>query len=114
MTVLPKTTSMKLHRPSMLAAQSGPTLCNPWTVGCQAPLSIEFSRQEYWRGLPFPPPGDLPDPGIEHGSPPLEADSLLSEPPGTPIGQSYQKFASEKVITVVLSVGVQFYKLSQC
>ena len=36
-----------------------------WTVACQAPLSMEFSRQEYWSGLPFPPPGDLPDPGIE-------------------------------------------------
>ena len=37
----------------------------PWTVACQAPLSMEFSRQEYWNGLPFPFPGDLPDPGIE-------------------------------------------------
>ena len=50
-----------------------------WTVACQAPLSMEFSRQEYWSGLPFPPPGDLPDPGIESGSPALQADSLLSE-----------------------------------
>ena len=41
------------------------TLCNPWTVAHQAPLSMEFSRQEHWSGLPFPPPGDLPDPGIE-------------------------------------------------
>ena len=44
-----------------------------------------FSRQEYWSGLPFPSPGDLPDPGIEPGSPALEADSLLSEPPGKPL-----------------------------
>ena len=43
-----------------------------------------FSRQEYWSGLPFISPGDLPDPGIEPGSPALEADSLLSEPPGNP------------------------------
>ena len=43
-----------------------------------------FSRQEYWSGLPFPPPGDLPDPGIEPGSPALEADALTSEPPGKP------------------------------
>ena len=43
-----------------------------------------FSRQEYWSGLPFPSPGDLPDPGIEHGSPALEADALTSEPPGKP------------------------------
>ena len=44
-----------------------PTLATPWTVACQAPLSVVFSRQEYWSGLPFPPPGDLPDPGIEPG-----------------------------------------------
>ena len=55
-----------------------------WTVTHQAPLSMEFSRQEYWSGLPFPTPGDLPDPGIEPGSPELQADSLLSEPPGKP------------------------------
>ena len=48
----------------------------------QAPLSKGFSRQEYWSGLPFPPPGDLPNPGIEPRSPALQADSLLSEPPG--------------------------------
>ena len=52
----------------------------PWTVAHQAPQSIGFSRQEYWSGLPFPSPGDLPDPGIEPGSPALEADSLTSEP----------------------------------
>ena len=54
----------------------------PGTVVCQAPLSMEFSRQEYWDGLSFLPPGDLPDPGIKPGSPALQADSLLSEPPG--------------------------------
>ena len=54
----------------------------PWTVAGQAPLSMEFSRQEYWSGLPFSSPGDLPDPGIEPGCPALEADSLPSEPPG--------------------------------
>ena len=54
----------------------------PWTVASQPPLSMEFSRQEYWSGLPFPSPGDLPDPGIEPGSPALQADSLPSEPPG--------------------------------
>ena len=56
----------------------------PWTVAYQASLSMGFSRQEYWSGLPFPPPGDLPDPGIEPGSPTLEADALTSEPPGKP------------------------------
>ena len=49
---------------------------NLWTVDCQAPLSMGFPRQEYWSGLPFVPPGDLPDPGIEPGSPALQADSL--------------------------------------
>ena len=56
----------------------------PWTVAHQAPLSMEFSRQEYWSGLPFPPPGDLPNPEIEFRSPALKADCLLSEPPGKP------------------------------
>ena len=54
----------------------------PLTVACQAPLSMGFSRQEYWSGLPFPPLGDLPNPGIEPGSPALQAGSLLSEPTG--------------------------------
>ena len=54
----------------------------PWTVAYQAPLSMGFSRQECWSGLPFPSPGDLPDPGIEPGSPALQADALPSEPPG--------------------------------
>ena len=53
-----------------------------WTVAHQAPPSMEFSRQEYWSGLPFPSPGDLPDLGIELGSPTLQADALPSEPPG--------------------------------
>ena len=54
----------------------------PWTVAYQAPPSMGFSRQEYWSGLPFPSPGDLPDPGIEPRSPTLQADPLTSEPPG--------------------------------
>jgi len=54
-------------------------LATPWTVVCQAPLSLGFSRQEYWSGLPFPSPGDLPNPGIEPGSPVLQADSLPIE-----------------------------------
>ena len=53
----------------------------PWTVAYKGPLSMEFSRQEYWSGLPFPSPGDLPDPGIEPKSPALRADALPSEPP---------------------------------
>ena len=54
----------------------------PWTVAYQASPSMGFFRQEYWSGLPFPSPGDLPDPGIEPRSPALEADVLTSEPPG--------------------------------
>ena len=54
----------------------------PWAVACQAPLSLGFSRQEYWSGLPFPSPGDLPQPGIEPGTPALWAISLQSEAPG--------------------------------
>ena len=54
-----------------------PPFATPWTVAHQAPLPMEFSRQAYWSGLPFPPPGDLPDPGIEPRSPALQADSLL-------------------------------------
>ena len=54
----------------------------PWTVACQAPLSMWFSRQEYWSGLPFPSPGDLSNPRIKPRSPALQAYSLPSEPPG--------------------------------
>ena len=57
----------------------------PWTVAHQAPPSMGFSRQEYWSGLLFPSPGDLPYPRIEPGSPALEEDALTSEPPGTAI-----------------------------
>ena len=59
----------------------------PWTAAHQAPLSMEFSRQEYWSGLPFPTPGTLPDPEIEPrspASPALQADSLPAEPSGKP------------------------------
>ena len=58
-----------------------PTLCDPWTVACQAPLSMGFSRQEYWSGLPFPLPGDLPNPGIKPRSPALQGNSLPPELP---------------------------------
>ena len=58
----------------------------PGTVAHEAPLSMGFSRPEYWSGLPFPSPGDLPHPGIEPKSPALKANSLPSEPPGKPQG----------------------------
>ena len=68
-------------------AQLCRTLCDApaWTVAHQAPPSMEFSRQEHWSGLPFPFPGDLPNFGIEPGSPALRADALPSEPPGNQI-----------------------------
>ena len=56
----------------------------PWTAAHQAPLSVGFSRQEYWSGVPLPSPGDLPDPGIELRSPAMRADALPCEPPGNP------------------------------
>ena len=59
----------------------------PWTVAHQVPLSMGFFRQGYWSGLLFPPPGDLPDPGIEPGSPTVPADILTSEPPGKVVGK---------------------------
>ena len=62
-----------------LVAKSCPTLATPWTVACQGPLSMGFSRQEYWSGLLFPSPEDLPDPGIEPRSLALQANSLPTE-----------------------------------
>ena len=56
----------------------------PWTIACQAPLSMGFSRQEHWSGLPCPPPGNLANPGTKQGSPVLHADSLPAELPGKP------------------------------
>ena len=59
-------------------------ICDPWTIACQSPLSMGFFRQEYWSGLPFPPPGDHPNPSTEPPTPALQAVSALSEPPGKP------------------------------
>ena len=68
-----------------LVAKSYPTLATPWTVAHQAPLSMEFFRQEYWSGLPFPSPGDLPDPRIEPGFLTLQADFYQLSPQGSPL-----------------------------
>ena len=57
-------------------------LATPWTVARQAPPSMESSRQGYWSGLPFPSPGDVPNPGIKPRCPALQVDTLPSEPPG--------------------------------
>ena len=76
--------SQSCYTLKVLVAQWCLTLCDPWTVAHQAPLGMEWSRQGYWSGLPFPSPGDLPNPGIEPRSPALQADSLPSELPGKP------------------------------
>ena len=58
------------------------SFATPWTVALPAPLSLEFPRQKYWNGLPFPPPGDLPDPGIKPKSLALTGGFFTTEPPG--------------------------------
>ena len=67
-----------------VVAQSCPTLAILWTVAHQVPLSMGFPRQEYWSGLPFPSPGDLPDPGIKPKPPAWQSDSLPNELRGNP------------------------------
>ena len=69
----------------------------PWTVAHEAPLSMGFSRQEYWSGLPFLSPEDLPDPGIEPGSPALQAGSLPFEPQGSPCLWYFVRAARTKI-----------------
>ena len=80
------------------------SLWPPWTVAHQAPLSMEFSRQQYWSGLSFPSPGDLLDSGIEPGSPALQADSLPSEPPS---GGDRQMPSSYYMVQGVLMTGLR-------
>ena len=89
----------------------------PWTIAYQAPLSMRFSRQEYWSGLPLPSLADLPNPGIEPRSPTLQADTLPSEPPGKPHTLSKNKiiflFCSHNFIAKVclneLNLNFPFY-----
>ena len=80
----------------------------PWIVAHQASLSMEFSRQEYWSGLPCPLPGDLPYPGIEPKSPTLQTDSLQSEPPGKPNVYHKYKLMPDIVGSGLLSLFVSF------
>ena len=82
-----------------LVTQLCPTLCYPWPAACQAPLSMEFSSQEYWSGVPCPPPGNLPNPGTEPRSPALRVDSLSSEPPGKPQILSSPNFTCHDIFT---------------
>ena len=74
----------------------------PWTVAHQDSPSMEFSRHEYWSGLPFPSPGDLPNPGIEPGSPALQADALPSEPPGN-LPRLISQYIRQKLCYAMLS-----------
>ena len=71
--------------PCCLVAKSCPTLVTPWTLAHWAPLSVGFPGQEYWSVLPFPAPGDLPDPGIKPVSPALAGTFFTTEPPGRPL-----------------------------
>ena len=73
------------------------------TVAHQAPPSMGFSRQEYWSGLPFPSPGDLPDPGIEPRSPALQADALTSEPPGKPM------YRHKHLVYIFIMINVELF-----
>ena len=105
-----------------LVAQSCLTLETPRTVACQAPLSMGFSRHECWSGLPFPSPGDLPDPGIEPGSPALQAYSLLTElwgncfrqskipPPSFPLEAWYLGTCPWRGWTLVTCFNVGFWR----
>ena len=88
----------------------------PWTVPCQTPVSMAYSRQEYWSRLSFPSPGDLPYPGIEPRSPALQADALTSEPPGKRNTKECSKYYTialtshtSKVMLKILQAKLQKY-----
>ena len=76
---------------SLLQVMCVPLFVNPWTIARQLPLSMEFSRQEYWSGLPFPTPGDLPDPRIKPTSPALAGRFFTTEPLGSPVTNTLSK-----------------------
>ena len=82
----------------------------PWTVAYQAPQSMEFSRRDYWSGLPFPSSGDLPNPGIEPRSPVPQADALPSEPPG----KSMRRHSSLKVKVLVAQLRLTLCNPMDC
>ena len=88
-----------LYSVKVLVTQSCPTLCDPMCCSLPGSSVHGFSRWEYWSGLPFPSPGDLPDPGIEPGSPALQADSLPTEPPGKPFLYCVSYLTSKNIIS---------------
>ena len=83
---------------------------SPWTIVYQAPPSMECSIQEYWSGLPFPSPENLPDPGIEPGSPTLQVDALLSVPPGKPNNSNKLQSCRHLVIHLTHRKGTSYVK----
>ena len=83
-TCLPQQTREILNKQSSVSFSVISNSAIPWTIARQAPLPMEFFRQVYWSGLPFPSPGDLPNPGVEAGSLALPVDALLSQSPGKP------------------------------
>ena len=94
-----------LERSESEVAQLCQLFATPWSVAHQAPLSMGFSRQEYWSGLPFPSLGDLPDLGIEPRSPSLQADTLASELPGKTPTIVWPQINSRKVTQLHPSTG---------
>ena len=93
---MPILRSISVHVCSVASAVSDSLQLNIWIVACQAPLSMGFFSQEYWSGLPFPFPGDLPDTGIEPGSPVLQVNSLLLSRQGSPkIFQATSEYYNE-------------------
>ena len=103
--IIPISSVLSSEKRKVLVAHSCLTLWDP--IESQAPLSMGFSRQEYWSGQPFPSPGDLPNPGIKPGSPALQADSLPSEPPGNflfyqSICHSFKKWQNNSVNAVAV------------
>ena len=94
-----------------LVAKSCPTLLTPWTVAHQAPLSMGFSRQEYWSELPFASPGAFPDPGIKPRSPALQADSLPTVLQGKPLSMYTTSFLIARnflIPSILTSISVFF------
>ena len=97
----------------MIVTQLCSTLCDPWPVAHQAPLSMGFSREEYWSGLPFPSPGDLPKPGIEPMSPALAGGFFTTKQLEKPLYQHIDeqimsKYSCHRILLIVILIPVIF------